>query len=79
MFFVPTTSWVINPSTWCHQVGVINKGIMTELAKALGPRIRDAHNMRMKDGAKADQLEMQKVSGIRHQNSNIFATDVASS
>ena len=58
---------------------MINKGIMTELAKALGPRIRDAHNMRMKDGAKADQLEMRKVSGIRHQNSNMFATDVASS
>ena len=58
-------------------MGVINQGIMTELAKALGPRIRDAHNMRMKDGAKADQLEMRKVSGIRHQNSNTSETDVA--
>ena len=78
MFFVPTTSWVINPSTCCHQEGTINKGIMAEVAKALGPRIRNAHNTRMEDGAKADQLEMRKVSGIRHQNSNMSATDIAS-
>ena len=47
-----------------HQVGVINKGIMAELANALGPRIRGGHLMRMDHGAKADRVEMRKVRGI---------------
>ena len=60
--FIPT-AWTLNPSTCCcDQAGVINKGTMAELAKALGPRIRDAHNRRMGEGAKADQVEMMKVS-----------------
>ena len=48
-----------------HQVGVINKGIMAELANALGPRIRGGHIMRMDHGANADRVEMRKVSGFR--------------
>jgi len=43
------------------EVGVINKGIMAELANALGPRIRGGHLMRMDHGAKADRVEMRKV------------------
>ena len=53
-------------------MGVINESIMEELAKALGPRIRDAHKKRMaREGAKADQFEIMKVSSIRHLNSNL--------
>ena len=42
-------------------MGLINKGIMAEMANALGPKIRGAHLMRMEDGAKADRVEMKKV------------------
>jgi len=43
------------------EVGVINKGIMAEVANALGPRIRGGHIMRMDHGANADRVEMRKV------------------
>merc|ERR1712130_401630 len=43
------------------EVGVINKQIMAELAKALGPRIRKAHEERMKTGAHNITVEMGKV------------------
>ena len=46
-------------------MGVINKQIMAELAKALGPKIRQAHEERMKTGAHNMTVEMGKVSGIR--------------
>ena len=44
---------------------MINKQIMAELAKALGPRIRKAHEERMKTGAHNITVEMGKVSDIR--------------
>ena len=52
-----------------HQVGVINKGIMAELANALGPRIRGGHIMRMDHGANADRVEMRKVGRVKQSTS----------
>ena len=50
-------------------MGVINKGVMAELANALGPRIRGGHIMRMDHGANADRVEMRKVGRVRQSTS----------